>query len=92
MNKLMSTDRKIVCFFKYGDEDQTFVECRKNWEFYVSQHKDIKCLFFRSDRTITSLEPFFNGYDYLVGEAGRVHPRPKESTYSKGTNSFWQPS
>jgi len=87
MNELTSSKRKIICLFKYGDEDQTFLECRKNWEFYVSQHKDIKCLFFRGDPTLTSVEPFFNGYDYLIGEAGRAHPAPGESTYSQ--DAMW---
>lgn len=85
MTKFTSGNPGIICFFKYGDEDKTFLECRKNWEFYLSQHQDIHCLFFRGDPTISSGEPLFNGYDYMIGEAGRAHPRPTESTYSKNT-------
>jgi len=78
--------RKIVCFFKYGSEDKTFLECRKNWEFYSSHHKDIMCLFFRGESSDATPEPTFDGYDYVIGENGRDFARPNKSTYSQNTN------
>ncbi len=69
----------------YGLESETFVQCRKNWEFYRLQNKSVKCFFFREQVHPEIGEVHYDGYDYLVAVDDDKFPRAI-SEYDKTGN------
>jgi hypothetical protein len=69
----------------YGLESETFVQCRKNWEFYRNQNKSVKCFFYREQTNPSTIEIHYDGYDHLVAVDENRFPRTV-SEYDKTGN------